>query len=137
MKATPDILNDWRARLWSRFFLLSVFATMYLNDLQRSDFYASIGLDAREYDKLVIEKTNDTAGRVFPIILDINNPKFYECLETCVKNNENLRAVDKTNAPKFVKFFKKLPSFVSNGAQFIQLYLIKPIRVEHLQGVVR
>jgi hypothetical protein len=56
MKAQPSILNDWKAKLWCRFFLLSVFATMYLNDLQRSDFYASLGLDAREYDIHVIKR---------------------------------------------------------------------------------
>jgi magnesium-protoporphyrin IX monomethyl ester (oxidative) cyclase len=52
MKSQPQMLNDWKARLWCRFFLLSVFVTMYLNDIQRSGFYASIGLDAREYDIL-------------------------------------------------------------------------------------
>ncbi|MDJ0687403.1 MAG: magnesium-protoporphyrin IX monomethyl ester (oxidative) cyclase [Xenococcaceae cyanobacterium MO_188.B32] len=137
MRAQPNTLNDWKARLWSRFFLLSVFATMYLNDIQRSDFYASIGLDAREYDKFVIEKTNDTAGRVFPVILDVNHPEFYDRLETCVSNNERLRAIDSSNSPKIAKFFRKLPSYVSNGWQFVKLYLIKPIRVDNLQGTVR
>ncbi len=137
MKATPNILNDWKARLWCRFFLLSVFATMYLNDIQRSDFYAAIGLDAREYDKYVIEKTNETAGRVFPIVLDVENPEFYGSLETCVKNNEKLREIDASNSPAPVKFLRKLPAFVSNGVQFIKLYFLKPIRVDHLEGTVR
>ncbi len=137
MRAQPNTLNDWRARLWCRFFLLSVFATMYLNDTQRSGFYKSIGLDAREYDKEVIEKTNDTAGRVFPVILDVKNPEFYNRLETCVKNNEGLRAVDNTNAPAPLKFLQKLPKYLSNGWQFIKLYLMKPIRVDHLAGTVR
>ncbi|MGK7949027.1 MAG: magnesium-protoporphyrin IX monomethyl ester (oxidative) cyclase [Xenococcaceae cyanobacterium] len=137
MKAQPNTLNDWKARLWSRFFLLSVFATMYLNDVQRSGFYASIGLDAREYDKLVIEKTNDTAGRVFPVVLDVNHPEFYDRLETCVDNNDKLREIANSNAPGVVKFFRKLPRYVSNGLQLIKLYLIKPIRVDHLAGTVR
>ncbi|MDJ0508818.1 MAG: magnesium-protoporphyrin IX monomethyl ester (oxidative) cyclase [Crocosphaera sp.] len=137
MKATPNILNDWKARLWCRFFLLSVFATMYLNDIQRSDFYASIGLDARDYDKYVIEKTNETAGRVFPVILDVENPDFYGSLEVCVKNNEKLREIDASNSPTPVKFLRKLPAFVSNGIQFIKLYFIKPIRVDKLEGTVR
>ena len=137
MKATPNILNNWKARLWCRFFLLSVFATMYLNDIQRSDFYAAIGLDAREYDKYVIEKTNETAGRVFPIVLDVENPEFYGSLETCVKNNEKLREIDASNSPAPVKFLRKLPAFVSNGVQFIKLYFLKPIRVDHLEGTVR
>ncbi len=137
MKAQPQFLNDWKAKLWCRFFLLSVFATMYLNDLQRSEFYASIGLNAREYDKHVIEKTNETAGRVFPVILDVDNPKFYECLETCVQNNEQLRQIDASNAPAPLKFLQKLPRYLSNGWQFLRLYLIKPLDVEPLQGSVR
>ncbi len=137
MRAQPNILNDWKARLWCRFFLLSVFATMYLNDTQRSGFYEAIGLNARDYDKEVIEKTNETAGRVFPVILDVNNPEFYERLEVCVKNNEKLREIDATNAPSLVKTLRKLPSFLSNGVQFLKLYLMKPIRVDQLAGTVR
>jgi len=137
MKAQPDILNDWKAKLWCRFFLLSVFATMYLNDIQRSDFYRAIGLDAREYDKLVIEKTNETAGRVFPIVLDVNHPDFYNRLETCVSNNEQLRNIDASNNPGVIKLLRKLPIFVSNGWQFLNLYFMNPISVEHLQGSVR
>nr|MDJ0732294.1 magnesium-protoporphyrin IX monomethyl ester (oxidative) cyclase [Crocosphaera sp.] len=137
MKASPNILNDWKARLWCRFFLLSVFATMYLNDIQRSDFYASIGLDAREYDKYVIEKTNETAGRVFPVVLDVENPEFYGSLEVCVNNNEKLREIDASNSPTPIKFLRKLPAFISNGVQFLKLYFIKPIRVDHLEGTVR
>ncbi|GAB4235089.1 MAG: magnesium-protoporphyrin IX monomethyl ester (oxidative) cyclase [Stanieria sp.] len=137
MKAQPQFLNDWKARLWCRFFLLSVFATMYLNDTQRADFYASIGLDAREYDKYVIEKTNENAGRVFPVILDVNRPEFYNRLETCVSNNEKLREIDSSNAPQLIKGLRKLPYYVSNGWQLLNLYLINPIRVDHLEGSVR
>ncbi|MGC9528784.1 MAG: magnesium-protoporphyrin IX monomethyl ester (oxidative) cyclase [Limnospira sp.] len=137
LKSQPELLNNWKARLWCRFFLLSVFATMYLNDIQRAGFYASLGLDAREYDKEVIEKTNETAGRVFPIVLDVNKPEFYDRLERCVKTNEKLTAIVNSNAPKFVQFFQKLPHYAANGWQFVKLYLMKPINVEPMQGVVR
>lgn len=137
MQAQPQYLNDWKARLWSRFFLLSVFATMYLNDLQRSGFYKTIGLDAREYDIEVIEKTNETAARVFPIKLDVNNPQFYGRLDRCVANNEKLREIDDSNAPGVVKFFKKLPLLANNGVQFLNLYLMKPIDMEASREIVR
>ncbi|HEY9642920.1 MAG TPA: magnesium-protoporphyrin IX monomethyl ester (oxidative) cyclase, partial [Coleofasciculaceae cyanobacterium] len=93
MKSQPQFLNDWKARLWCRFFLLSVFATMYLNDIQRSGFYAALGLDAREYDIHVIRKTNEASGRVFPVILNVDHPEFFERLELCTKNNEKLAAI--------------------------------------------
>lgn len=137
MRAQPSILNDWKARLWCRFFLLSVFVTMYLNDIQRQDFYASIGLDAREYDKYVIEKTNETAGRVFPVMLDVSKPEFYERLEICVKNNEKLTAIAESNSPKPIQLLQKLPYYVSNAWQMVSLYFIKPIDSALANGNVR
>lgn len=135
MRAVPETLNDWKARLWCRFFLLSVFATMYLNDLQRSGFYAAIGLNARDYDRHVIEKTNETAGRVFPIILDVENPEFYNRLETCVQHNEKISEISQSNTPKPFQLLQKLPHFVGMGWQLVKLYFMKPITIE--QGVVR
>ena len=110
---------------------------MYLNDVQRSGFYASLGLDAREYDKHVIDKTNETAGRVFPVVLDVEHPDFYKRLEKCVSNNEKLTAIANSNALAPVKFLQKLPHYVSNGVELIKMYLIKPIRVDDLAGTVR
>ena len=137
MRAQPNTLNDWKARLWCRFFLLSVFATMYLNDIQRDGFYAAIGLNAREYDKEVIEKTNETAGRVFPVMLDVKTPEFYERLETCVNNNEKLREIVNSTTPKFVQIFQKLPYYLSNGWQAVKLYFIKPIDAAAMEGSVK
>ncbi|PQM34896.1 magnesium-protoporphyrin IX monomethyl ester [Prunus yedoensis var. nudiflora] len=54
MKAQPQFLNDWKAKLWSRFFCLSVYVTMYLNDCQRTAFYEGIGLNTKEFDMHVI-----------------------------------------------------------------------------------
>lgn len=137
MRAQPQMLNDWKARLWCRFFLLSVFATMYLNDIQRQGFYASIGLDAREYDIYVIKQTNETAGRVFPVMLDVDSPEFYQRLDVCIKNNEKLTAIANSNTPKFLQFFQKLPLYISNGWQLLRLYLMKPIDVTTSQGKAR
>ena len=110
---------------------------MYLNDIQRADFYATLGLNAREYDKYVIEKTNETSARVFPVILDVENPEFYDRLELCIKNNEKLRAIASSNTSKFLQLFQKLPFYVSNGWQFLRLYLMKPIDVASMQGAAR
>ncbi|MGB7891472.1 MAG: magnesium-protoporphyrin IX monomethyl ester (oxidative) cyclase [Microcoleus sp.] len=137
MRAQPQMLNDWRAKLWCRFFLLSVFATMYLNDIQRGGFYRSLGLDAREYDIEVIKKTNETAGRVFPVMLDVNNPEFYERLDICLKNNQQLTAIVASNTPKFLQLFQKLPLYLSNGWQLVKLYFMKTIESPSVQGAVR
>jgi len=110
---------------------------MYLNDVQRKDFYAALGLDAREYDKYVIEKTNETSAKVFPVILDVQNPKFYECLEACVKTNEKLSAIASSNAPKPIQFVQKLPHYLSNGVNLMKLYFMKPIEVSKSLAPIR
>jgi magnesium-protoporphyrin IX monomethyl ester (oxidative) cyclase len=127
MRACPEILNDWKARLWCRFFLLSVFATMYLNDLQRSGFYESIGLNARDYDIHVIRKTNETAARVFPVILNVDHPEFIKTLDTCAASNSKIVEIGESNAPKPLKVLKQLPHIASIGWNMLRLYLMKPI----------
>jgi magnesium-protoporphyrin IX monomethyl ester (oxidative) cyclase len=137
LRANPQFLNDWKARLWCRFFLLSVFATMFLNDLQRSGFYAAIGLNARDYDIEVIKRTNETAGRVFPIILDVENPEFYERLDRCAANNIKLGEIAASNEPGFVKTLQKLPLILNTSWQLIALFLMPPIRVDQNWSVAR
>jgi magnesium-protoporphyrin IX monomethyl ester (oxidative) cyclase len=137
MKSQPSILNDWKAKLWCRFFLLSVFATMYLNDIQRSGFYKSLGIDAREYDIHVIRKTNETAGRVFPLVLDVDKPEFFERLDACTKNTAKLGAIASSNLPKPVQFLQKLPVYASMANHLIRLYFMKPIDTLSLEGSIR
>ena len=129
MKAQPDIINDWKAKLWCRFFLLSVFATMFLNDIQRSGFYASLGLDAREYDVHVIQKTNETAARVFPVILDVDNPEFFKRLDMASDANSKLAAISESNQPKPLQLLRKLPHVANIGWQMVRLYFMKPVEV--------
>jgi magnesium-protoporphyrin IX monomethyl ester (oxidative) cyclase len=47
-QARPEFVNDFVSKVWSRFFCLSVYITMYLNDHQRSAFYESLGLNTTQ-----------------------------------------------------------------------------------------
>nr|YP_011005525.1 magnesium-protoporphyrin IX monomethyl ester (oxidative) cyclase [Choristocarpus tenellus]WAM62388.1 magnesium-protoporphyrin IX monomethyl ester (oxidative) cyclase [Choristocarpus tenellus] len=94
LRSQPHLLTTLESKLWCRFFLLSVFITMYINDLQRANFYATIGLDAIKFDVFVIKKTNEFSGRLFPVILDLKHPKFYTYLNRLVKINKELLEID-------------------------------------------
>ena len=72
---------------------------MYVRDVARKEFYEALGLDTRTYDKMVIEKTNETSARVFPVVLDVNNAKFWDRLERLVANNAALDAADNSQLP--------------------------------------
>lgn len=137
MKSQPQFLNDWQARLWCRFFLLSVFATMYLNDLQRQDFYAAIGLDARTYDIDVIRDTNATSARVFPVILNVDHPEFFKALDTSAAANAKVAAINSSSQPKVVKLLRQVPHVATIGWQMVRLYFMKPIDAVQLRAAVR
>jgi len=137
MKAQPDTVRGFTARLWCRFFLLAVFATMYVRDVARKEFYEALGLDAREYDKYVIAKTNETSARVFPVVLDVENPRFWEGLEHLVRNNTALSQADQSNAVAPLKVLRKLPFWAGNGLELARLFLMAPIRSERFQPAVR
>jgi magnesium-protoporphyrin IX monomethyl ester (oxidative) cyclase len=137
MKSQPQFLNDWRAKLWCRFFLLSVFATMFLNDLQRKDFYAAIGLDARTYDIEVIQETNATAARVFPVILNVDHPEFFKALDTSAAANDQIAAISRSSQPAPLKLLKKLPHIATIGWQMVRLYFMKPVDATQMQAAVR
>ena len=137
MKSQPDTVRGPVAKLWCRFFLLAVFATMYVRDVARKEFYESLGLDARTYDKLVIEKTNDTSARVFPVVLDVKNKKFWIRLERLVKNNDALSAADASHSPAPIKLIRKIPYWVANGAEMAKLFLMPAIDSSKYQPTVR
>ena len=132
LKSQKHLLNTYESRLWCKFFLLSVFVTMYLNDLQRTDFYATIGLDTKQFDKHVIRKTNQSTGVLFPITLDVDNPAFFKLLDSCAEANQNLINIDKETNVEFVRVFKKLPSYVNMTLNLLKLYFLPAIETNYI-----
>jgi magnesium-protoporphyrin IX monomethyl ester (oxidative) cyclase len=105
---------------------------MYLNDAQRSDFYATIGLDAIKFDQYVIIKTNQSAGTLFPIIYDVENPQFFGLLDKCLEANTNLISIEKENIFEIFKFVQKIPSYFKMVSSLIQLYFLPEIETKYI-----
>jgi len=111
---------------------------MYARDLGiKKDFYASLGLDAKDYDQYVINKTNETSARVFPIVLNVYDKSFYGRLDKIVHNNEVLSDIASSDGNKVSKTFRKLPKYLSNGYQLLRLYLLKPLDSKDFQPLIR
>lgn len=136
LRSQKSMWQGWQAKLWARFFLLSVFATHTLTVHERYDFYQSVGLDAQEYDRAVTRHTNETAAKAFPVILNTEHPLFFTLLEKCSDYNQELQKIDASNQIKIRKFWRKLPLKLAIFWNLLRLYFMKPIEVEQLRGVV-
>jgi len=122
MRSDPKYTSG-RNRLWIRFFLLAVFATMYVRDHLREEFYARMGFDVTEYDLEVFRKTSEISKQCFPLVLDFENPKFLARMDRMVRNT---RAIARTREEGgVVNAVKRGGYLLGNALTFGQLFIMK------------
>jgi magnesium-protoporphyrin IX monomethyl ester (oxidative) cyclase len=137
LRSQSKLWKTWQSRLWSRFFLLTVFATHTMTVRERSNFYDQLGLDATEFDKQVIQKTNETAARAFPSVLNTDHPNFFPRLHRCSNLTAQMAEIEQSQQPKWLKEARKLPLRAAVVGNLLRIYWMKPIDAEALRGTVR
>jgi magnesium-protoporphyrin IX monomethyl ester (oxidative) cyclase len=123
LKSQPQFLRGWEARQWSKFFCLSVYVTMYVNDHQRRTFYESLGLDPTEFDMHVLHQTNKTTAGLFPIVPDTYDPAFKRNLDGLCEVNYALIDMNEKGA----NFVQKVPQFLKAAKHLFALWTMPMI----------
>ncbi len=121
MRANPEVLSGFN-KLWVKFFLLAVYATMYVRDHARPAFHQALGIDPTDYDHRVYQITSEISRQVFPLTLDTDHPTFRAGLD-------RLAAIGQASAEAreqggLVGGLKRLGLMATAGATLLRMYLI-------------
>jgi magnesium-protoporphyrin IX monomethyl ester (oxidative) cyclase len=127
MRSQPELLQGLN-QYWVRFFQVAVYATMYLNDARREDFYSALGLNWRTYDHEVIRLCNAITTQVFPVTMPVDNPQFWAHLDACVEYDRQIQALAAPSG------HPKSPLAVAQGARLraaigmrlLRIFLLRP-----------
>ena len=84
-------------------------------------------VNTKIFDQYVIRKTNQSAKSLFPVILDVENPKFFILLDICSEMNKKLFSTELKNDLGMVAFFKKLFYFGFIVTSFAEIYFMPGI----------
>jgi magnesium-protoporphyrin IX monomethyl ester (oxidative) cyclase len=94
MRANPHTLQGFN-KLWIRFFLLAVYATMYVRDHNRPAFHEGLGVDPTWYDHHVFNVCSEITRQVFPVVLDTDSPAFRKGFATLARLNQKMEEAEK------------------------------------------
>jgi magnesium-protoporphyrin IX monomethyl ester (oxidative) cyclase len=133
MRAQPHLLqggNVW----WIRFFLLAVYATMYVRDHTRPMLHQAMGLESTDYDYKVFAICNEISKQVFPVSLDIDHPAFRAGLERLFRIQTHIDAAKAQGGA--LGLAKRAVWSVAGAATFAKLYFL-PVKRHALPAQVR
>ena len=133
MRADPKLLSGVN-RLWIRFFIVAVYATMYVRDHNRPAFHAALGVDPTAYDHEVFAMTSQMTRQTFPLTIDTDTPVFRQILETMRKLARGIEAAKRQGG--VVGTVKRAGLTAAVAFNFVRLYL-QPVEGNQMPATVR
>jgi len=133
LRTDPKLLTGVN-KLWIRFFLVSVYATMYVRDHNRPAFHKALGMDPTEYDHRVFNTCSEISRQVFPVVLDSDSPRFRAGLERMRKISGRIDAAREQGG--VIGGIKRVGLTIAAGLAFAGLYFT-PVKRNVAPATVR
>ena len=133
MRARPELLSGLNA-YWIRFFVLAVYATMFIRDHSRPALYEAFGMDPTAFDYRVFDITSEISRQVFPLTLRTDDPRFRRGMERMLAlSRKNDEARERGG---FLGAIKRVGIAAALATTFARLYFL-PVERNTIPATVR
>ena len=133
MRSNPNLLSGVN-KLWIRFFLLAVYATMYVRDHSRPEFHKALGVSPSDYDRKVLQITSDITKQVFPFTIDLDNPRLWEGFDKLRRISDEVEELKLIGGP--LSLIKRGYLAVCAMVTFVKIYTM-PVVLNELPQDIR
>ena len=121
MRTNPNLTRGVN-KLWIRFFVLAVFATMYVRDHARPQMHDALKMDPTDYDFTVFRITSEISQQTFPLTMNLDDPRFHAGLDKLLDINRRFEAA---KARKGIgSLFRRAGLAASAAFTFARLYFL-------------
>ncbi len=133
MRANPKLLTGFN-KLWIRFFLLSVYATMYVRDHARPEFHKALGMDPTTYDYKVFDICSEISKQTFPLTLDTDHPVFRAGMDKLFRITQAMEAAKSRKG--LLGRLQRTRLIASAAATLLRVFLL-PVKRHDLPQEIR
>ncbi len=119
LRSDPKLLTGMN-KLWVRFFIVSVYATMFVRDHNRPVFHKALGVDPTEYDYEVFDICNQISRQVFPVVVDTKSPAFRAKMDALLRAARRIEAGKERGG--VIGLAQRMSGMAGAGFNFARLY---------------
>jgi magnesium-protoporphyrin IX monomethyl ester (oxidative) cyclase len=99
----------------------------YFKYKSNNKLLALLGLDAREYYISTIKKVNSSIRKDLPIVLDVEESRFFKKLDICLLHISENKRISISNQNMLLKVIGKIPHYFTILLVMLRLFIMKSI----------
>jgi magnesium-protoporphyrin IX monomethyl ester (oxidative) cyclase len=97
------------------------------------EFFGALGFDVDDFDRRVLKLTNEICRQVFPVTIDLENPRVWELFDRMLQNTARLAAM--ATRRRWARSCRRAGLMLGNVCTLARLFVMRATRNERRADV--